>query len=115
MYPKESTQAIIKSIASTIKSKGGELLTKAFVKDIIVENGKAVGVLLKGGQEIRAKKVISTMGIPNTIKAIPDEKYRWKCKYEYDSAFNCNSLFLGVDITGMDIKMPTHNVWEIPL
>lgn len=52
MYPKESTNAIIDSIAGTIVSRGGTLLTKAKVEKILVENGKCEGVELRGGVKV---------------------------------------------------------------
>ena len=42
-------------------------MTKAKVEKIIVEDQKAVGIKLLGDVEIRAKKVISTMGLHNTV------------------------------------------------
>ncbi len=36
------------------------------------------------------------MGIPNTIKALPEEN-RWNNPYEYENAFNCHSAFIGIN------------------
>ena len=41
--------------------------------DILVENGKAVGVKVSKGDEpieIRAKTIVSAAGIPNTLKLL---------------------------------------------
>lgn len=72
MYPKNGTIDIIESLVSSIIQNRGTLLTKAYVEKIIVEGKKAVGVELKGGVIIKCKNIISTMGIPNTIKALPE-------------------------------------------
>ena len=52
------------------------------------------------------------MGIPNTIKALPEQN-RWENPYEYDNAFNSHSVFLGVNNKGLSYP-PTHNTWFFP-
>lgn len=69
---------------------------------------------LKGDIQIFAKKVISTMGVPNTIKALP-EKYHWENKYRYNDAFNCINVFLGINTKGIErSELPTYNTWYYP-
>lgn len=71
MYPKEGTIDIVKSIAGTICSTGGCLLTHARVQEILIENGKVIGVKV-GDKEIKCSRgVISGIGLPHTAKLIP--------------------------------------------
>lgn len=54
------------------------------------------------------------MGIPNTINALP-EKNRFKNPYEYENAFNTNSVFLGINTEGLpEGSVPTNNTWYFP-
>lgn len=53
------------------------------VTDILVENGRAVGVRVSKGEEpieIRAKTVISAGGISSTLKLLPTEVAKKTCK-----------------------------------
>ena len=47
---------------------GGELRYRAPVAEIIVRGGRVQGVLLADGQELTAEAVLSTAGIPETIR-----------------------------------------------
>ena len=47
---------------------GGELRYRAPVEEIVVSKGKVQGVRLAGGEELRAEAVLSTAGIPETIR-----------------------------------------------
>lgn len=71
MYPKLGTTDIVKSVAGTIYSNGGCVLTHARVSEIIIEKGRAVGVKV-GDKEVRCRRgVISGVGLPHTAGLIP--------------------------------------------
>jgi phytoene dehydrogenase-like protein len=53
------TGGISNAIARSAQSYGTEIVTEAAVSNVIIENGKAVGVALENGDEIRAETVIS--------------------------------------------------------
>jgi len=61
-YPVGGPSSIAQAVAPVIESRGGKCLTMANVVSLLVENGKAVGVVLKNHGPIRAKKVISAVG-----------------------------------------------------
>ena len=65
--------AISKSIASAFQSFGGEIRTNAGVSQILVERGKAVGVALDNGDEIRARVVVSNLDAKRTFTQIMDK------------------------------------------
>jgi len=56
---KGGTGGISNAIASSAQSYGAEIITEAGVSNVIIKNGKAVGVALENGDEIRADTVIS--------------------------------------------------------
>ncbi len=51
--------AVSEAIAAAARHHGATIRTRAPVERILVEEGRAVGVVLEGGEEIRAKAVVS--------------------------------------------------------
>jgi len=65
--------AISKSIASALQSHGGEIRTEAGVHKVLVENGRAVGVVLENGDELRSRIVVSNLDAKRTFTKIMDK------------------------------------------
>src|SRR5881275_1327546 len=63
-FARGGTGAISNSIAEAAKEAGVEVRTKAAIAKIITKNGKATGVVLEGGEEVRGA-VISSSVDPN--------------------------------------------------
>jgi beta-carotene ketolase (CrtO type) len=55
------------ALSKYIISHGGEIMTNAAVKNIIVNKGKAIGVRLENGKEIGVKKIIASSTDPYTL------------------------------------------------
>ena len=53
--------AITQAMAKSAASHGAEIRTDAAVREVIVENGRAVGVVTQNGEAIRARAVISNL------------------------------------------------------
>ena len=60
-FPKGGTGAVAEAIASAARSYGVEIRTDASVSQVIVENDRAVGVILENGEEIRARVTASSL------------------------------------------------------
>ena len=58
-YPRGGMIAIPQAMAKIAGEYGAEIRTSTLVEKIIIENGKAVGVKLDTGEELRSKSVIS--------------------------------------------------------
>jgi phytoene desaturase len=58
-YPKGGMIAIPQAMAKIAGEYGAEIRLNTTVEKIVIENGKAVGVKLAGGEELRSKAVIS--------------------------------------------------------
>lgn len=65
--------AISNAIASALKEQGGEIRTNAGVEQILVKNGKAVGVVLEGGEEVYARIVVSNLDAKRTFTQVMDK------------------------------------------
>jgi len=65
-YPVGGSSRIAETMLPGIERNGGAVVTSADVARILVEDGRARGVVLAGGEEIRAPLVISDAGVAVT-------------------------------------------------
>jgi len=99
-YPKGGIYEIVKALVKINKNSGTKFLTSAPVKEIIIENKKAVGIKLENGKQIKADIVISnadlwfseTKLLKKQYQTYP-EKY-WNKVVLSPSAF---IMYLGLD------------------
>lgn len=59
--------AVTASLARSFEASGGTIRTAAPVEQILVRNGRAQGVVLEGGEEIRARRVVSNADVKRTF------------------------------------------------
>jgi phytoene dehydrogenase-like protein len=59
--------SITKALAASLTAAGGEIRVSAGVETILVQGGRAVGVTLANGDEVRARRVISNMDVKRTM------------------------------------------------
>jgi beta-carotene ketolase (CrtO type) len=60
--PRGGTGALTEALVNLVTSKGGVILTDQNVEQVLVDNGRAIGVRVAGGKEYRANKgVISSI------------------------------------------------------
>ena len=71
--PKGGSGGLTKALARAIKAYGGQVFVNAGVKQILLENGKAVGIELEDGQKYTARAVVSGTHILTTAAALPPE------------------------------------------
>jgi protoporphyrinogen oxidase len=82
-YPHGGTGMAYERMASFIKEKGGQVITKTLVEKVVLDGRKATGVVLKGDQQHQSfDHVISTMPLTRLVENIPEapEKVRAACK-----------------------------------
>ena len=65
-YPRGGGQVIGAHLTDVIQTHGGRVRTKARVEQILIEDGRAVGVRLRGGEEIRSEVVVSAADFKKT-------------------------------------------------
>jgi len=66
--------AISEAIASSARAAGAEICVGAEVERILIVDGEARGVVLKGGEEIRARRVVSNADPRRTFLGLCDER-----------------------------------------
>jgi phytoene dehydrogenase-like protein len=112
-YPEGGCIAITKAYLNKFKEFGGEILLNLPVEQIIVENGKAAGVITKG-QEFKASMIVSNAGIKETVlgllggRNVPDEYVQRIKNLTYSKGTPMIRIALDKPLT--DILMFSNNV-----
>ena len=75
-YPVGGAGRIARGLLGTVERAGGWTAIRADVEQILVENGRAVGVRLADGREARAKKIISAVGVRSTVTRLLPPPHR---------------------------------------
>ena len=100
-YPIGGSLELIGLIEERYRQLGGRIRFGARVEKIIAENGRAVGVILKDGEEIRADIIVSAADGHATLFQMLEGKYlppRLKTAYENFTLFpSYLQVSLGVD------------------
>ena len=113
-YPKGGVGQIAQKLADGLRGAGGEIKYKARVTEIIIENGKAVGVKLADNTEYRAKRIISnatrwdTFGKLVKSEYTPKKEQKWQQRYQKSPSFL--SLHLGVDASVLPEGTECHHI-----
>lgn len=115
-YPVGSPGQIVESIVPIIESAGGQVAVQSGVEKILVEGGRAVGVKLENGEEIRSKVVISDASAYITYMHLLPREISEKFGYVDNLARIKPSpahvhLMLGY---GEELDLPKHIIWSMP-
>lgn len=99
-YPKGGVGQIAQKLVEGLEKAGGAIRYKARVKEIVCDRGRAVGVKLTTGEELRAKRIVSNATRWDTFEkllppeSLPASEQRWQNRYQKSPSFL--SLHLGV-------------------
>ncbi|THF96279.1 hypothetical protein TEA_018177 [Camellia sinensis var. sinensis] len=100
-YPIHGTGAVDALVRGLQKFGGRRISFKSHVENIVVENGQAVGVKLRSGQFVRAKKaVVSNASMWDTLDLLPKEVIPKSYQDRIKTTPQCESfmhLHLGFD------------------
>ena len=128
-FPVGGSEAIVGALVRGLEKNGGRLMLKSRVEEILVTNGRASGIKLRGGAVINASAaVISNATVWDTLPMLPeaakagehcgeDEAKRsatreWVRKCE-DTEM-CESfmhLHLGIDASGLPDDLEIHHIY----
>ncbi len=67
--------AIANALASSFKASQGEIKTDCSVENLIVKEGKAVGVALENGDEYYADTIVSNLDVKRTFLKVVDKQH----------------------------------------
>ncbi len=114
-YPRGGPSVFAKNIIPIIEKNGGQVLVNANVEQILVLNGKAIGVQVNN-MNIYAKNIVSSVGIKNTYVKLLSEatlynKYFNNIILNHPSYLSYNFLFVGLEGTAKDLGLNSSNIY----
>ncbi|WP_419833329.1 phytoene desaturase family protein [Endozoicomonas atrinae] len=115
-YPIGGASRIAETMIPQIQASGGELFTYAEVAEILIENGRAVGVKMKDGTDIRAQRVISNAGVFNTFSRLLPESTARATGYldklnQVTPSMTHLGMYIGIADTAENLDLPKTNFW----
>ena len=114
-YPVGGASRIAETITPVIERNGGKVVVSAEVEEIIVQNGKAAGVRMADGRELRADLVISDAGARNTFQRLVKEPQPiLKDLERVPGSLGHLSLYIGVKQSARDLGLTGTNLWIYP-
>ncbi|RLA12891.1 MAG: NAD(P)/FAD-dependent oxidoreductase [Gammaproteobacteria bacterium] len=100
-YPVGGAATIARGLVPVIEAAGGSARAGTPVSEILLEDGKAVGVLTRSGEEINAPFIVSAIGAGETVKhLLPEEicKQHWAREIATFKPSVCHfEVFLGFE------------------
>ncbi|MBH8574293.1 NAD(P)/FAD-dependent oxidoreductase [Nostocaceae cyanobacterium CENA369] len=120
-YPVGGSGALVNALLQGLEKHGGRLILGAHVEQVLVEGKRAVGVRLRNGEEIRARRaVVSNASVWDTLKLLPEGAVPKQFRAQRQATPECDSfmhLHLGVDAQGLRSDLACHyiivNDWEL--
>ncbi|WP_163865692.1 phytoene desaturase family protein [Myxococcus eversor] len=114
-YPVGGAGSILDTIAPVITRAGGQLRVRAEVKEILVRDGRALGVRLTSGEELLARHVISGAGAARTLGVLLPERWRppdaVRALQRIPQSIGHLGLYLGLRGSPEEVGLPATNVW----
>jgi prolycopene isomerase len=113
-YPKGGVGQIAQKLVEGLEKAGSTIQYKARVTEIVLENGRAVGVKLAGGKTYRAKRIISNATRWDTfekllpVEQMPTSEQKWQQRYQQSPSFL--SLHLGVKAAALPPHVECHHI-----
>jgi len=100
-YPVGSGAAIAKGLVPVIEAAGGSVRAEMPVSEILIEDGKAVGVRIGSGKTFKAPFIVSAIGAGETVKHLLPQEIRqqqWAREIATFKPSICHfDLFLGFE------------------
>jgi carotene isomerase len=113
-YPIGGSGAMVNALLRGLQRRGGKLRRNAHVEQILVKNSRAVGVRLRSGEEILARRaVVSNAVIWDTLQLLPDEVVPSSYRRRSKQTPECHSfmhLHLGIDAKGLTPDLACHHL-----
>lgn len=120
-YPLGGGAALPRAFISALRRHGGRLSVGAEVGEIVVERGprgpRAMGVRLRDGRELRARRIVSnadpgvTFGRLLPSWAVPAAARRKTRRSVWSTS--CLSAFIGADVDAAAVGLDSGNLWRL--
>ncbi len=118
-YPVGGSARIAATMLPGIERHGGAVVTSAEVERVLIERGRAVGVRLTSGEEVRAPLVVSDAGLAVTYGRLVPPEVAAKAGLSptvpgAPPSFSHVSLYLGLRHDAAALGLPRSNYWVYP-
>ena len=115
-YPRGTSRKIAETISDFIEKNGGKLVTNAAVKKIKTYKNDAIAVIMENGDVIESKKIISSIGVVNTLNNLLDKNRRIlrQSICDLDGVRQTKSyvcLHVGLNGSAKDLGLENTNLW----
>ncbi|MCA9626681.1 MAG: NAD(P)/FAD-dependent oxidoreductase [Myxococcales bacterium] len=75
-YPRGGSKEFAAQLLNVVTQAGGRTLVRAGVREVLVEQGRAVGVVMSDGTRVRAPVVVSAAGAKTTLQRLAPKSLR---------------------------------------
>lgn len=118
-YPVGGASQFAETTVPVIEETGGATVFRASVKEILVENNKAIGVRMHDGEKFYAKTIVSAAGIVNTYsRLLPDSVMKQhqldKKLAELEPSSAHVGMYIGIKESTSKLNLPKCNYWIFP-
>ncbi len=113
-YPVGGAKRIPAAFIRELRARGGAIRLRTRVRRILVEGGRAIGVELEDGEELRAASIVSNADATTTYEALlPRSVGRWQRgrARRMRPSVSSISLFAGVDMDLEGLGYDSGNYW----
>jgi prolycopene isomerase len=113
-YPKGGVGQIAQKLVEGLEQHGGQIQYKARVTQVLIENGRAIGVQLASGKTYYARRIVSNATRWDTFEHLvspeqmPASERKWQQRYQKSPSFL--SLHLGVQATVLPPGTECHHI-----
>eukprot|EP01042_Synura_sphagnicola_P002148 gene2148-2568_t len=125
-YPKGGSAAIADALARAVTKNGGKIMTRTHVNRVVVEGGRAVGVELRGGRRLSARRaVVSNCDLWTTFGLVPEgecvelDEERKRLVADTPRCASFMHLHLGIDSSDLPKDLPPQwtvcSSWDVPI
>ncbi|AJR05333.1 NAD(P)/FAD-dependent oxidoreductase [Photobacterium gaetbulicola] len=118
-YPVGGASKLAECVVPIIEHSDGVALTQADVREIIVENNKAIGVRMSDGEAFYASTVVSATGIVSTYSCLLPNEVRQQHQLDtlidkFEPATAHAGLYIGIKEPPSALNLPKCNYWIFP-
>jgi phytoene desaturase len=103
-YCRGTFQGLAEALVAALEARGGELALRSPVRRILVEDGRAAGVVLENGQRVRAPLVVSNADARQTVEELAGgEHFPRRYRQRLAAASVSTSAFVVYAATTLDL------------
>jgi all-trans-retinol 13,14-reductase len=115
-FPVGGASQIAHHILPVIEAAGGKVVVNAEAEQILVQGGRALGVRMSNGDEIRCQNVISAAGLHNTYGKLLPEQAGIRHKFDerltnLKPSISHLGLYLGLTGSRQELGLEQANMW----